>query len=73
MAFAPDFVGDRAELYATIATNTALLPPDQRVELIQRVDHALMADEGSIRERAQLLAMRRQLVDADAKLRRAKR
>ena len=26
MAFAPDFVGDRAELFAAVAVNTALIP-----------------------------------------------
>jgi hypothetical protein len=57
--FAPDLPEGRDVFYETAAVQSALLPPDQRVALIQYVDSELMGDEGNLRQRSQLLALRR--------------
>lgn len=70
--YAPE-LPDRSAVYEAAALHSALMPQDHRTALLQHVQQQLLADEGSLRERAQLLSLHRRLSDADNKLRAAKR
>jgi hypothetical protein len=47
--------------------------PDQRVAALDQIEKQLMADEGPLRERAQLMALHRVLKDTHQKMLLAKR
>lgn len=70
---APDLPEDRGALYEAAAVNSAMLQPQERVVLIEQIERELQGDEGSLRERAQLLALRRRVTDAHYRLLAAKR
>ena len=69
----PDLPEGRDVLYEAIAVTSATLSPEQRMAFLQRVDQEILADESPLRQKAQLMAMRRHLQDTDKMLRRAKR
>ena len=69
----PDLPEGRDVLYETIALTSATLSPEQRMAFLQKVDQEILADESPLRQKAQLMAMRRHLTQMDDKLRRAKR
>jgi hypothetical protein len=70
--WAPDLPEGRDAFYEAASINSALLPPDQRLALIEYID-SVAADEGNLRGVSQLLALKRKLTEADAKLKRAGR
>ena len=64
---------DRSVAYDQSALMMAFYSPADRVRVIQNVEEKLLSDEGSLRERAQLLSLHRHLSDADNNLRKAGR
>ncbi len=70
--WAPDLPEGRDNFYEAASINSAMLPPDQRMALIDYIDSE-MAGEENLRNSSQLLALKRKLQEADAKLKRAGR
>jgi len=63
----------RDQVYERASVEMALLSPEQRLGYLEHVSGLIAADEGSLRERSQLVALRRHLQDTDEKLRLAGR
>ena len=70
---APNVPEGRDQLYEATNVELAFYPASTRVELIQNIEGAIAADEGNLRERAQLLALHRHMSDTHERLLRAKR
>jgi hypothetical protein len=70
--YAPD-IETRTELYERAALHTAMMPPADRAALVKGVEQAIAEDTGSLREKAQLIALHRHISDAHEKITRAGR
>jgi hypothetical protein len=64
---------DRSEVYEVSALMMPFYRPEDRVKFLSNVEDNLRADEGTLRQRAQLLSLHRHWSLADEKLRKAGR
>jgi hypothetical protein len=63
----------RDQLLERMSLEMVAYNPQQRVAVIDQIEKQLLDDEGSLRERAQLLTLRRALSDTHQKMLQAKR
>src|SRR5262245_18576596 len=73
MKRADEVIPDRPALYSAVEFELAKMSPEARMAALAGIDAAIAADEGNLREKSQLLSLRRRMVDTDQTLRRAKR
>ena len=59
---------DRVQVYEKAGLEMSLYTPQQRAQLLIVVDQALANDEGTLRQRAQLLNLHRAMSDVDRKM-----
>ena len=66
-------ISDRPHYYAQAVAESTRYSPEQRMRILQNLERTMLEDKGPLRERAQLLSLKRESEDAHLKMLAVKR